>query len=145
CRFGYPKPLAAETSYNNDTGRFVYARGPGDERVNCYNPDLLRFSRSNMDLQYNSGDAARVYMSKYITKVDSIHRGLLQSQTAGNPAQAYIHHFHYRSVGIVEAIMDLCSLHLSRSSIKILFLPLGLVTERPRLVRPIAQLRALPP
>ncbi|KAK5805423.1 hypothetical protein F5H01DRAFT_259223, partial [Linnemannia elongata] len=50
CRFGYPTPLVADTSFNNDTGRYVYARGPGDERINCYNPDLLRFGGSNMNL-----------------------------------------------------------------------------------------------
>lgn len=44
------------------------------DKAGCYNPDLLRFGRSNMDLKYNTGDAAWIYMSKYITKIDYIRR-----------------------------------------------------------------------
>lgn len=51
CRFNYRRPLSSRT-YLSEEGRYVLQREPGDECINGYNMELLRFGRVNMDLQY---------------------------------------------------------------------------------------------
>ncbi|KAG0027227.1 hypothetical protein BGZ81_005791 [Podila clonocystis] len=64
CRFKYPRPPSSRRTYLGEDGRYVLQREEGDEYVNGYNMELLRFGRVNMDLQYNQGDKAKNYMCK---------------------------------------------------------------------------------
>ncbi|OAQ22181.1 hypothetical protein K457DRAFT_39029, partial [Linnemannia elongata AG-77] len=51
CRFKFPKPPSSRRTYlSEEDGRYVLQREPGDERVNGYNMELLRFGRVNMEL-----------------------------------------------------------------------------------------------
>ncbi|KAF9081215.1 hypothetical protein BGX23_001120 [Mortierella sp. AD031] len=82
-----------------------------------------------MDLQYNEGDRAKYYMCKYVTeqagpkqvtivtdkdKIDASAAGMSSSNedrslsNEDRSSKEYITHFHYRSVGVVEAVMDIC-------------------------------------
>jgi hypothetical protein len=63
----------------------------------------------------------------------------------GGAISAYVQEFHYRSVGVVEAIMDLCSWSMSGCSHDVIFLPTNLPGARHRLLRPVSDLRDLPP
>ncbi|KAG0377844.1 hypothetical protein BGX24_005336 [Mortierella sp. AD032] len=113
-----------ELQDRDEEGRYVLPRAEGDERINGYNMDLLRFGRVNMDLQYNEGDRAKYYMCKYVTeqagpkqvtivtdkdKVDDSAVGM-SSSNEDRSSKEYITHFHYRSVGVVEAVMDICGI-----------------------------------
>ncbi|KAG0305673.1 hypothetical protein BGZ97_001039 [Linnemannia gamsii] len=84
--------------------------------------DVLRFGRVNMDLQYNEGDRAKYYMCKYVTeqagpkqvtivtdkdKIDA-SAAEMSSSNEHRSSKEYSTHFHYRSVGVVEAVMDIC-------------------------------------
>ncbi|KAK5828981.1 hypothetical protein F5H01DRAFT_261949, partial [Linnemannia elongata] len=139
CRFGYPKPPSSRcTDLSEEDGRYVLQREPGDGRVNGYNMELLRFGCVNMDLQYSEGDKAKNYICKYATKqagakVATIIReadaGLARdvgSSSTDMPSKAYIKHSHYRSVGIVEAIMDICGWKMHGCSYNDVFLPTDL-------------------
>ena len=118
--------------------------------------ELLRFGRVNMDLQYNEGDKAKKYMCKYVTKqagakLATITReadaGLTRdvgSSSADMPSKAYIEHFHYRSVGIVEAIMDICGWKMHGCSHNDVFLATDLPPKRKLLLKRVAALRASP-
>jgi len=109
--------------------------------------ELLRFGRVNMDLQYNQGDKAKNYMCKYVTKqagakLATITRetdaGLIRdvgSSSADTPSKAYIEHFHYRSVGVVEAIMDICVWKMHGCSHNDEFLPTDLPPKRKLLLK----------
>lgn len=68
CRFGFPKPHRPSTAFNEATGEVFYERHEGDELVNGYNPELLLFTRANMDIQLNTGERALQYIAKYISK-----------------------------------------------------------------------------
>lgn len=79
CRFSFPKPLAETTHIDHDSDHVVYKRLDGDEDVNGYNPDILRFVQSNMDLQFNVGTRALRYICKYITKPTEIYKGTIST------------------------------------------------------------------
>ncbi|KAK3819029.1 MAG: hypothetical protein J3Q66DRAFT_259530, partial [Benniella sp.] len=49
CRFGYPKRSSPCTRVD-EHGRFEYERAPEDSHINAYNPDLLKFCQSTIDL-----------------------------------------------------------------------------------------------
>lgn len=73
CRFGFPRPLAAETTLVSEDackGRgAVIHRDKGEERINNYHPVLLKLLRCNMDIQPVIGVAAvAFYIAKYIGK-----------------------------------------------------------------------------
>ncbi|KAF9092457.1 hypothetical protein BGX27_001795, partial [Mortierella sp. AM989] len=120
CRFKYPRPPCRRRTYlSEEDGCYVLQRAEGDECVNGYNMELLRFGCVNMNLQYNQDDKAKNYMCKYVTKqagaklvtiVREADAGLTRdvgSSSADMPSKVYIQHFHYRSFGIVETIMDI--------------------------------------
>lgn len=78
CRFGFPKPLCATTMFDRNMEQYTYRRQyRRDQYVNTYNPDLLRFCQSNMDIQYNTGSRALFYLSKYISKSGNTHTGAI--------------------------------------------------------------------
>ncbi|KAG0044352.1 hypothetical protein BGZ83_010426 [Gryganskiella cystojenkinii] len=76
------KTAARDQLYCTRFNRFIYQCGEEDSQIVGYNMHLLRFGRVNMDLQYNHGSQAK--------------------------SDAYVKNFHYRSVSVTEAIMDLC-------------------------------------
>lgn len=82
CRFDFPRQLSAETKIEN--GRVVYQRDAGDEMVNAYNPDLLRMFESNMDIQFNIGDQALLYLAKYISKPSEVRTGNVGGKERGD-------------------------------------------------------------
>lgn len=134
CRFGYPYSLSDKTTYfDKDKKRFVYQRGDNDSRINGYNIHLLRYGRVNMDLQYNQGSEVKRYMCKYITKQAAIHKATVaqdRNQTMNERhvvSDAYVQNFHYRSVSVTEAVMDLCSWSMSGASHAVVYL----ATEAP--------------
>lgn len=154
CRFKYPKPPTDLPAHVDDDGRYVLPRKEEDGRVIGYNMDLLRFARVNMDLQYNQGERAKHYMCKYITmkggpkKVTIVtekdKRG--ESSTANNgncSSNEYISHFHYRSVGVVEAVMDICGWKMHGCSRVDEFLPTELPDNRRRILKRAKDLRIL--
>lgn len=151
CRFHYPRPPSLHT-YLNEEGRYVLKRAEGDGRINGYNMELLRFGRVNMDLQYNQGDKAKNYMCKYVTKqagakqVTVVDKGDAQrsSSREDGPSEAYVQHFHYRSVGVVEAIMDICGWKMHGCSHADIFLPTDLPVNRKRLLKRASELRKSP-
>jgi hypothetical protein len=117
-----PRPPSNLPAHVDEEGRYVLPRTEGDERVNGYNMDVLRFGRVNMDLQYNEGDRAKYYMCKYVTeqagpkqvtivtdkdKIDA-SAAEMSSSNEHRSSKEYSTHFHYRSVGVVEAVMDIC-------------------------------------
>ncbi|KAF9128072.1 hypothetical protein BG015_004403 [Linnemannia schmuckeri] len=109
-----------------------------------------------MELQYNKGDKAKNYMCKYVTKqagaklatiVREADAGLTQdvgSSSADMSSEAYIQHFHYRNVDIVEGIMDICGWKMHGCSHKDIFLPTDLPPKRKLLLKRVAALRASP-
>jgi len=76
--------------------------------------ELHSFGRVNMDLQYNQGSEVKRYMCKYLTKQAVIQKATIaqdRNQYVDNRhvvSDAYIQNFHYRSVSVTEAIMELC-------------------------------------
>lgn len=147
CRFKYPRPPHIGRTYLNEDERYVLQRAEGDGRVNGYNMELLRFGRVNMDLQYNYGDKAKNYMCKYVTKQAGAKHATIVSQADVNregPSEAYVQHFHYRSVGVVEAIMDICGWKMHGCSHADIFLPTDLPVNRQRLLKRVDALRASP-
>ncbi|KAK3807529.1 MAG: hypothetical protein JOS17DRAFT_692108 [Linnemannia elongata] len=151
CRFKFPKPPSSRRTYlNEEDGRYVLQRNEGDGRVNGYNMELLRFGRVNMELQYNQGDKAKNYMCKYVTKqagaklATIVREADVGSSSVDMPSKAYVQHFHYRSVGIVEAIMDICGWKMHGCSHNDEFLPTDLPPKRKLLLKRVAALRASP-
>jgi hypothetical protein len=129
CRFGFPKNSSEHPTYfDEEKKRFVYQRGECDSRIIGYNMELLRFGQVNMDLQYNQGSDAKRYMCKYITKQAAIQKATMaQDQNHSMDdrhivSDAYVQNFHYRSVSVTEAIMDLCSWDMSGVSHSIVYL-----------------------
>jgi hypothetical protein len=142
CRFGFPKTAwEGQTYLDPEKNRFVYHRRESDSRINGYNMDLLRFARVNMDLQYNQGSGAKRYMCKYITKQAGIRQATIAQDRGGTMddrhvvSEAYVQNFHYRSVSVTEAIMDLCSLDMSGASHKVVFLGTDLPEKRRYLLK----------
>ncbi|KAG0302215.1 hypothetical protein BGZ97_002446 [Linnemannia gamsii] len=103
-----------------------------------------------MDLQYNEGDKAKRYMCKYVTKqagakvATMIREADDGSSSEDMPSKAYIEHFHYRSVGIVEAVMDICGWKMHGCSHNDVFLPTDLPLKRKLVLKRVAALRASP-
>ena len=143
CRFDYPRPPSSGRAYLDEKGRYVLHRKPEDECINGYNMELLRFGRVNMDLQYNQGDKAKKYMCKYITKQAGPKQATVVNQGDG-PSEPYVQHFHYRSVGVVEAIMDICGWKLHGCSHNDMYLPTDLPQNRKRLLKRVDVLRSSP-
>ena len=127
-------------------------RVEGDGRVNGYNMELLRFGRVNMDLQYNQGDKAKNYMCKYVTKQAGAKQATIvgeadarsSSAREDGPSEAYVQHFHYRSVGVVEAIMDICGWKMHGCSHADVFLPTDLPVNRKRVLKRAGDLSKSP-
>lgn len=76
CRFNYPRPVCTATrvvrgKYLGMKRFYETKRNEGDEYVNCYNIQILRVFRSNMDLQF-VGDAygVAVYVCSYLCKAE---------------------------------------------------------------------------
>ena len=56
CRFGYPLPICCETIVRDTMAErkrklYLLKRSEKEQRINAYNPMILRFWRANMDLQ----------------------------------------------------------------------------------------------
>lgn len=157
CRFKYPREASTVPAHVDDDGRYVLPRSEGNERVVGYNMDLLRFGRVNMDLQYNHGARAKYYMCKYITSqagpkqvtivTDKDDVGVSGSGTRASSedraSREYISHFHYRSVGVIEAIMDICGWKMHGCSRVDEFLPTELPENRRRILKRVKDLRNL--
>lgn len=159
CRFNYPKPLSDLPVYIDEDGRYVMPRSEGNERVIGYNIDLLRFGRVNMDLQYNDGDRAKYYLTKEISKPacpkevtvvtdkddgdDDVGDAGKASSREDRSSKEYIDHFHYRSVGVVEAVMDICGWKMHGCSRVDEFLPTELPENRRRILKRVKDLKNL--
>lgn len=157
CRFKYPRDASDLPAYLDEDDRYVLPRAQGCERVRGYNMDLLRFGRVNMDLQYNHGGWAKYYMSKYTTqqagpkKVTIVtDKDEYNASSTGMPSsredrssKEYITHFHYRSVGVVEAVMDICGWKMHGCSRVDEFLPTELPENRRRILKRAKELRSL--
>lgn len=151
CRFGFPySPSDRKTYFDIEKKRFVYQRGVGDSRINGYNLDLLRFGRVNMDLQYNRGSEVKRYMCKYITKQAVIKKATIaqdrnQSMDKSHiVSDAYVQNFHYRSVSVTEAIMDLCGWDMSGVSHSVVYLATDLPEKRQPLLKRAFEIASLP-
>lgn len=152
CHLKYTRPPSSERTYfSEEEGRYVLQRKPGDERVNGYNMDLLRFNHVNMDLQHNQGDKAKNYMCKYVTKQAGAKLATITreadtdlAQDGGSSSKAYIEHFHYRSVGIVETVMDICGWKMHGFSHNDVFLPTDLPPKRKLFLKRVAALKVSP-
>ena len=158
CYYGYPKPPNFVGTYLDvDSQRYVMQRQEGEGFIVGYNMELLRFGHVNMDLQYNTGSQAKKYMCKYITKQAGAKMATItreddigQTQQSASstardrPSEAYIQHFYYRSVGIVEAIMDICSWQMHGCSRVDVFLPTDLPQKRKRVLKRVDELRNSP-
>lgn len=77
CRFGFPKPQNTTTMVDEKTGQVWYERRQGDEWINGYNPEILGFARSNIDIQLNISPGTLLYMSKYFSDTSSTFQGLV--------------------------------------------------------------------
>lgn len=111
CRFGYPKPPAERTQFQDDVCE--YERTVADEKVNNYNPYLLSLFRCNMDIQYNKGPRAAYYLAKYITKFDEVVDASIEKLAVGgrfkySTSVTSSEHFKARSVGSIEAVYNVC-------------------------------------
>lgn len=142
CRFGFPYASSERATYFDvEKKRFVYQREDEDSRINGYNIHLLRFGRVNMDLQYNQGSEVKRYMCKYITKQAAIHKATVaqdrnQSMDERHVvSDAYVQNFHYRSVSVTEAIMDLCGWSMSGASHVVIYLPTEALDKRHLLLK----------
>ena len=51
------------------------------------------------------------------------------------PSEAYVQNFHFRSVGVVEAIMDICGWRMHGCSQKSIFLPTDKPQDRKRVLK----------
>jgi hypothetical protein len=50
CRFGYPHAVSANATHlDADSGRYIYQRLPGDERINPYILEWLKYCHVNID------------------------------------------------------------------------------------------------
>lgn len=142
CRFGYPfMPSERATYFDEEKKRFVYQRGPNDCRINGYNIEMLRFARVNMDLQYNQGSEVKRYMCKYITKQAAIHKATIaqdRNQSMDDRhivSDAYVKNFHYRSVSVTEAVMDICGWTMAGVSHSVVYLPTDAPDKRHLLLK----------
>lgn len=164
CRLKYPRPPSNLRVHLDEEGRYVLPRAEGEERVNGYNMDLLRFGRVNMDLQYNEGNRAKYYMCKYVTEQagpkqvtivtdkDTADASAARTSSSNEDrfsnnenrsSKEYITHFHYRSVGVVEAVMDICGWKMHGCSRVDEFLPTELPHNRRRILKRVKDLRNL--
>lgn len=142
CRFGYPRKSSfRQTYFDNDKNRFVYQCGEEDSQIVGYNMYLLHFGRVNMDLQYNHGSQAKRYMCKYMTKQAAVHEETIAQDRNHSMnerhvvSDAYVKNFHYRSISVTEAIMDLCSWSMSGVSHDVVYLATDLPEKRQNLLK----------
>jgi hypothetical protein len=71
CRFGFPKPLLAETVITSD-GRVHYRRRrPCDQWVVAYNLAFLRAFRAHINFEFASASQLFQYLFKYVSKSKS--------------------------------------------------------------------------
>ena len=80
CRFGFPRYECAEIKivahsseeFARSNGQIVLLkRRKEDQRVNNYNPTLLRLWKGNMDIQpCGTNEAIAYYVAKYISKTE---------------------------------------------------------------------------
>lgn len=139
CRFGYPKDPSPRTEFVEDF--CVYERGVEDMKVNAYNPYLLAVWRSNMDIQYNKGEAAVRYLAKYMAKNET--EAMFEIINKGSSGYYQIkkeksmnEHFKSRIVGAVEATYDIMGWHKHRSSRSVAFIQTNLPGDDRRLLKP---------
>ena len=71
CRFGYPKPLQAETSVAVENGEVELQTARNDPLINSFNRIQLSGWRANVDMQYCvSRQKVIQYCAKYATKCE---------------------------------------------------------------------------
>lgn len=117
CRFGFPKEPETQSCFRSegDRTRAFYKRDVRDNRINTYNPYLLKLTKAAMDIQVNFGDGVLFYLSKYLTKVDA-------DINLYHNMQSQKDHIKARSVGAVEAAYFLCGWNKHRNSRGIVFI-----------------------
>ncbi|KAH7028680.1 hypothetical protein BKA57DRAFT_374890, partial [Linnemannia elongata] len=141
CRFSFPKGVAdGPTRFDPESNRFIYRRGPDDVRVNTYNPEMLRYGACNQDLQYNIGDKAKYYLTKYTTKGAPVLTGTLEE--TGTMSRVAI---RYNCLGLLDMVYDILGLHLYKVSNSATFLPTDLPRDRFRVIKDARLLRQLDP
>jgi hypothetical protein len=67
----------------------------------------------------------------------------MSSSNEDRSSKEYITHFHYRSVGVVEAVMDICGWKMHGCSRVDEFLPTELPQNRRRILKRVKDLRNL--
>lgn len=68
---------------NHETEEITYERTVEDRWVNNYNWHILSMCQSTMDMQLNLGTRTLGYISKYITKADSLLKAAIQEDNIG--------------------------------------------------------------
>ena len=151
-----PKVNKGSAQKNNRHRDIIYAREPGAENINTYNPTLLKATRSNIDVQFCTSmwDVVN-YIISYATKkekevcdalkdiVKNIDQPVNKNskdtlRTLGNTF------LNARSVSIQEAIFRcLPSLSLSHFKPSVIFIPSDMPNDRHGIVKPRALLQEL--
>lgn len=96
-----------------------------------------------MDLQYNTGEHALYYISKYVTKPCQVENGSVYYGTSEGERQRKV--IRYQQLGLVELVMDLMGYHLTQKSSGVNFLPTDAVENRRSVLKRSNDLRALDP
>ncbi|KAG0311383.1 hypothetical protein BGZ97_011904 [Linnemannia gamsii] len=96
-----------------------------------------------MDLQYNQGERALYYISKYVSKPAQIHTGSVYfgSDEDGQGKKA----IRYQKLGLVELTMDMLRYHFSQMSRSVIFLPADAVENRRPVIKKARDLHQLDP
>jgi len=85
-----------------------------------------------MDIQLNQGHETLNYLCKYITKLDTVFNFSIESNQNLNATQQ---HFRGRTIGSIEAVYDILSIHKIESDKEVLFLDTNIPEQSPRLLR----------
>ncbi|OXA51126.1 ATP-dependent DNA helicase PIF1 [Folsomia candida] len=153
CRFGFPRPVMAETSLTLDEdsrtrGRGIILRRNEDEMwINNYHPKLLWLLRCNMDIQPVLGVAAvALYIAKYIGKNEpetfreDIRRTIQTLREGNHPIRYQMEKvsrilLNRRTLSSQECAARMCNIPMRFSSRSFVFVPTFRPWDRIRMLR----------
>ena len=96
-----------------------------------------------MDVQYNRGERAMYYISKYVSKPGQVHTGAVYfGSDEGERGKKAI---RYQKLGLAELTMDMLRYHFSQMSRSVIFLPTDAVENRRPVIKKARDLRQLDP
>ena len=166
CRFNFPyKPckksriLTHGDSIKRKGKYYETRRDDKSGYVNAYNPTILRHFRANMDIQMvNNAESVAYYVCAYICKSepDELNNAIGNLITSVFPQQKTMSAYQklwkigltvlrHRRLSAQEAAFRLSNLKMVHSSRAVVYLNTRHVSERFKMLKPIAELEQLEP